>query len=331
MKFKSFLKTVYVLKFLIVSLSITACGKKETDIDAMPRSYYLEATPPPNKDQIVWRVLDVSDQVSQADANLLQFGSGETMLIDAGQTSKLITPQLQALGIRHIHKILISHPHKDHYNGIISLVESGISVGAVHLNMPPKHICDKELGWGCDMADLANVQAYLGQQNIALLSSNAGDIYLDHEFFKLEAVYAHDGVTPAVGETDINDLSVILALSVGKTRALFTGDLNHKLGTFLAAKGHENLKAQLLKVPHHGTESAAPDDFFAWVAPEAAFVPAPASLWLSDRSLRIRNWFSDKKIPTFVTGQSGTVTVTMTYNESYMIEPSIPAKSEQNN
>lgn len=268
----------------------------------------------PNLDQVNWYVLSVSDQVSQADANLLKFGSGETILIDAGQTNFLLAPQLKNLGVRSIEKILISHPHKDHYNGILSLLDAGITIGSVYLNMPPANICNKEVPWGCDMADLERLNSALRAKNIPVLSSAAGDIYAESEHFKLKALVAHDGISPPIGETDINDLSVILALTVGNTRALFTGDLNQKLGGFLADTKDPELNAQLLKVPHHGTDSLAPNSFFDWVRPLAAFVPAPESLWLSERSRRARDYFAEKKIPTFITGKSGIVKVSISKN-----------------
>lgn len=102
-----------------------------------------------------------------------------------------------------------------------------------------------------------------------------------------------------------------MSLRKGKTRALFTGDLNHKLGAYLANSSDFDLEASLLKVPHHGTEGLAPDSFFARVSPKAAFVPAPCGLWQSARSKRPREWFLSRGIPTYVTGEVGSVTVDM--------------------
>ena len=211
---------------------------------------------------MIWFALDVSDTTNQADANLLVFGSGEIILIDAGETSYSLAPQLKKLGIRHVDKILVSHPHKDHYRGILGLKDAGIAIGAVHMNMPPKNICDREIPWGCDYNDLLKLSEALRQNSISFLPSKPGDLYADHEAFKLKVLYAHDGASPPVGDTDINDLSVILSLEVGRIKTLFTGDLNQKLGSYFATGGDENLKAQLLKVPHHGTESLAPNSFF---------------------------------------------------------------------
>lgn len=256
-----------------------------------------------------WHVLDVSDDSAQADANLIQFENGQAVLIDAGERTHKLAPRLTARGIRRIDKIFISHPHKDHYNAIPSLLDAQIQIGEVYLNMPPKSLCDAEIPWGCDMADINKLIGRLKLSGIQVKSMNAGEVYVQLGDVELSAIYAHDGISPPVGPTDINDLSVIMLLRNGNIRALFTGDLNLKYGEYLASLSDINLKAQLMKVPHHGTEGLAPDSFFDWVAPDAAFVPAPASLWLSDRSKRPRDWFKNHNTPVYVTGLTGAVMI----------------------
>jgi competence protein ComEC len=94
---------------------------------------------------------------------------------------------------------------------------------------------------------------------------------------------------------------------------LFTGDLNHKIGSYLAKSATE-ISADILKVPHHGTETVAPNNFFQKVSPKYGLVPAPEYLWLSDRSKRVRNWFLQNNIPVYVSGISGDVRVAVNGN-----------------
>jgi beta-lactamase superfamily II metal-dependent hydrolase len=96
------------------------------------------------------------------------------------------------------------------------------------------------------------------------------------------------------------------------------------MGSFLARSDFD-LRADLLKVPHHGTEGCAPNEFFARVNPKAALVPSPKALWLSLRSKRIRDYFSAHSIPTYVSGIDGDVTVTMTA-QGYSIETEHPVR-----
>ena len=122
-------------------------------------------------------------------------------------------------------------------------------------------------------------------------------------------LFAHDGIHTPVGKTDVNDMSAIMLLSNADMRALFTGDLNLALGSFLADSKDTRLKAQFLKMPHHGAENLAPNSFFDWVNPSVVIVPAPEKLWLSERSSRARNWAAAKMVGTYVTGSEGSVTV----------------------
>ena len=115
-----------------------------------------------------------------------------------------------------------------------------------------------------------------------------------------------------MGKTDINGMSLILLLTHSGVRALFTGDLNDPIGAYLAKLGHNgvnSLKADILKVPHHGADPLASNDFFDSVGPRVALVPAPSGLWLSDRCKRAREYFESKKIRTYVNGIHGHVTV----------------------
>ena len=94
------------------------------------------------------------------------------------------------------------------------------------------------------------------------------------------ALYAFDGVNTPVGKTDINGMSLILLLTHSGVRALFTGDLNDPIGAYLAKSGHNgvnNLKADILKVPHPGADPLASNDFFDSVGARVALVPAPGN------------------------------------------------------
>ncbi len=252
-------------------------------------------------------MLAVNDTAQQADAHLIRTAH-KTILIDAGYPGGPLVPLLKRHGVSHVDLVLISHPHKDHYGGLRALLQSDVSVGRIVMNDPPKARCDQEIPWGCDWKDLRALETEIREKKIPLGPSRAGDRLVEDGESSLVTLVAHDGVSPPVGDCDINDLSLVVRLTVGPHRALFTGDLNEKLGGYLAA--HEpDLQAGILKVPHHGTEGVAPNAFFARVAPELALVPGPRALWRSDRSKRIRDYFRKAGIPTLISGEAGDVTV----------------------
>ena len=231
-------------------------------------------------------------------------------MIDAGDNEKVLAPYLKSQKIKKIDKILVSHPHRDHFGGISAILDEKIDVKEVRINLPTKAQCDAE-NPRCDWELLQNILKRLKKLRIPIRSEQKGDCFLKTKTDSLCVLYAYNGLQTPIGKTDLNDTSVILKLKLGEHSILFTGDLNHPLGTYLAKAGSD-LQADFLKVPHHGTDGVAPNDFFARVAPISAFVPSPRPLWESDRSKRVREYFASKKIPVYVNGINGHITVKMT-------------------
>ncbi len=278
-----------------------------------------------SREPFVWTMINVNYSPQQGDAHLIQTSKGKNILIDTGHLDparKALVPFLQSKGIKKIDTVFISHPHKDHYDGLLAILESGIPIKDVYFNMPDKQVCDAEIPWGCDYEHILNYRKMLLSNQVNILEAKPG-MKLDLGWgSSLKILYAFDGVNTPVGRTDVNDMSYIMLLKYGFNTALFTGDLNAKLGEYLA-KESKDLKVDVLKLPHHGTEGAAPDAFFAAADPKVVMVPSPALLWCSARSERMKNWVESRKIPTYVNGFSGHVAVKMSLF-NYQIEVERP-------
>jgi competence protein ComEC len=261
-----------------------------------------------------WIMIDVNHSKQQADAHFITVRNGKTILIDAGHrntATKVLLPFLKEKLINEIDTVFISHPHVDHYGGLDILLDNDIKIKEVYFNIPDKATCDKEIPWGCDYNEVLSLHKKLRDKGVVIKVAKAGKKYNLGNHTWIELLYAFDGVTTPVGKTDINDLSLIMMLHHNKYKFLFTGDMNHKIGSYLA-KSSGDISADVLKVPHHGTETVAPNIFFKKVAPQYALVPAPEYLWLSNRSKRIRNWFKNNNVPVFVNGISGNIRVAVT-------------------
>lgn len=292
----------------------------------------------PEQVLVTWHMINVNHTDKQGDAHLLTFygqpnpqsphqaPAHSQVLIDTGDQGDWIVPQLKRLGVQRLDTVLISHPHHDHYGGLTDIVRSGIQVGEVYLSVPDREICDKEIPWGCASEEIANLVEFLKTQNIPIRQAQAGEVLFPKPgtdssmaqlgtHTELKVLFSYDGVNTPIGKTDINDMSTLVLLKAGTTKALFTGDLNIPLGKYLAEQAlqssdHLNLRADILKVPHHGTEGTAPNEFFDAVHPKIALIPSPLTLWKSDRSSRIRNYFEQEKgIETWVNGRDGTILV----------------------
>ena len=284
-------------------------GVRVTTLAALLAALFAHGVHAAAPGRATWTMVDVTTVPgAQADAHLVEMPGGVFYLLDAGDANGRLASYLRSRRVRVLEKVIISHAHKDHYSGLRSLVLAGMVMKEVRANLPDREACDTERPWGCDWDDFNRTLQLVTQHGAPVRPVLQGDRYYDRDGVLLEALYAYDARHTPIGRTDVNDTSVLLALSVGKTRALFTGDLNMALGTYLARQG-KGLAAQLLKVPHHGTDSLAPNEFFDAVGAVAAFVPSPRVLWQSERSRRAREYFGSRGIPTYVSGIAGDVSI----------------------
>lgn len=271
---------------------------------------------------MMYTMINVSGEHLNGDAHLMKFANGQVYLIDAGNEGscggKKLISYLKKNGIKKIDKLFISHAHRDHYGGLIDLLSSAIVVREIYFNTPDKETCDQERPWGCDYDHVMNVRRFIEKKKIKLKSMRTGDVYKPHGNSKLQVLFVQNGSHQDIGKTDINDTSAVMKLTSGNQSVLFTGDLNWKVGEFLAGKSFE-LKADILKVPHHGTEGAATNWFFDAVQPRVAMIPSLSSLWTSERSRRIREYFHSKDIPGYVSGLNGDVSISIMKDSYQMI------------
>ena len=258
-----------------------------------------------------WTMVNVNYTMVQGDAHLIQIKGGKTILIDAGHAepakNKLVS-FIRNKKISTIDSIFISHPHLDHYGGVKSIIDEEIKVEKIYFNIPSKKICNKEISWGCNYDDILKTIKKLQENGVEVKTAFPNQSFDLGNDVTLNILYAFDGINTPVGETDVNDLSLIMMLDYSGFKFLFTGDLNQKIGHYLSTVS-KDLTATVIKVPHHGTEGLAPNVFFEKVNAEYALIPSPKHLWCSERSARPRNWFKEKNVPVFVNGFHGNIEV----------------------
>jgi competence protein ComEC len=257
-----------------------------------------------------WTSLNVGSGLAPAETNIIETSDNRIFLVDVGSRQKSeVVDFLSAKNIKTIDAVIISHAHADHYSGLPSILSGGISVKKVYANIPNREVCDSEIPWGCSFEKYKALLDRCRKAGAKVEPLHTGDVLPISKDAYLDVLYSYDGTDAPVGRTDINDTSIILKLVVGKKSVLFPGDLNAPLGGWLAEQSDNKLKADILKIPHHGTEGFAPNSFLNWVSPTYAIIPSPKALYLSDRSSRIREWIRVNNIPTKVTGVTGNASV----------------------
>ena len=90
---------------------------------------------------------------------------------------------------------------------------------------------------------------------------------------KLRVLHPARGFSPKVRKTGaaVNSLSLVIRMEEGGRAFLFTGDIEQDAEKYLAGK-HNDLKCDVLKVPHHGSKSSSSEEFLAQTSPRLAVV-----------------------------------------------------------
>ena len=208
--------------------------------------------------------------IGQGDAILLQGPNGGRMLIDTGpDPDRLLTLLDQRLPAwdRRIDLVVLTHPHEDHVAGLALLLDRYRIGDVVEPGM---------VGLGPGDAAYRRRMTELGRESRVVA---AGDrLALDGIVLNVEWPFRGRVPLRATDSgTQINNVSIVLDLTFGQRRMLFSGDVEEEIDPQLLAAGiAEDLSGQLdvLKVAHHGSRTATTDVFVEQLRPRVAVISA---------------------------------------------------------
>ena len=205
--------------------------------------------------------------VGQGDAILLRTDRGRWVLFDAGPSwqsgdagRSVILPYLLRRG-GSLEAFVLSHPHTDHVGGAATVLK------ALH----PHAYWDAAFagGSGSYIASLTTAKA----EGIEWHRVHPGDsIQLDGVGIRF---LAPDSAW-TVGLKDPNLASTIALVQYGVVRFLLVGDAEQPEEDWLLEHHRDELRAQILKVGHHGSSTSSSDAFLAAVHPELALISVGA-------------------------------------------------------
>ncbi|HZP58294.1 MAG TPA: ComEC/Rec2 family competence protein, partial [Dehalococcoidia bacterium] len=210
---------------------------------------------PSHPHRLAVTVLDVG----QGDAILIRAPGGRDVLIDGGPGRAVLRGLGDALpwDDRSIELMVLTHPNADHQAGLIDVlarydVRSVLSGPAVERGAVPQ-------AWAQAVADEgAPVQVARAGMSFDLGSGARLDVL---------------GPDEAMAAADVNDTGVVLRLTYGDVRMLFTADIGADAERALLADGAD-LRADVLKVAHHGSATSSTARFLDAVRPRLALVSA---------------------------------------------------------
>ncbi|GBC86756.1 ComE operon protein 3 [bacterium HR12] len=193
--------------------------------------------------------------VGQGDAALVTSPRGATVLVDAGPDATQVATALVALGVKRVDLAVATHPHADHVAGFPD-VFARLPVGLV---IEP----------GCDEPSPA-YDAFLRavrEEGLPVRHPRAGELLTvgDLRVEVLAPTACFEGT-----DSDPNNDSLVLRISLGEDAVLFPGDAEEPSQEAMLAAGAP-IAADVLKVPHHGGATSL-EAFLTGVGAEVAVV-----------------------------------------------------------
>jgi competence protein ComEC len=188
--------------------------------------------------------------VGHGDAVLLELPEGKRLLVDGGGSfgpgfdmgGSVVVPALLRQEVRSLDAVVLTHTDFDHLGGLPAIVS----------NLEVNEIWEGGPGWG--------VPGYRFLREKARASG-----------IPIRRLRTGEGRSASLRERRKNQDSLVLRVSYGRSSILLTGDAGREIERQLVRSG-KSLRADVLKVGHHGSRSSTTAAFLEAVQPRFAVV-----------------------------------------------------------
>jgi competence protein ComEC len=205
--------------------------------------------------------------VGQGDAAIVDLPDGEALVVDGGGLVsspidvgvRVVAPELRASRRRELALVVLTHPHPDHFGGLLALFQ----------NLRVRTLWDTGQGErehvGGGYAALFDTAR---EQGVPVLGPE--QICGEHEIggAKLEVLAPCPTFSSDRGP---NDNSFVIWIGYGNRSILLSGDAQREEESLLLSRGWR-LRADVLKVAHHGSSTSSTSEFLDAVRPRDAVI-----------------------------------------------------------
>lgn len=194
--------------------------------------------------------------VGQGDCTLITCG-GEAMLIDSGEMDdrNTVINYIKAQGITQFKYIIVTHPHTDHMGEMPDILKAfrteKFIMPKVPDSMTPTIMRYEKM--------LKAVKA----QGLKVTWSGDDTFSLGNAQIKT--------FTPKKQQEDLNNYSTLVKVSCGGKSVLITGDCEMTEEKDIMSQGFD-LRADILKIAHHGSYKGSSYEFLETVVPQYAVI-----------------------------------------------------------
>lgn len=196
--------------------------------------------------------------VGQGDCSLI-LTEDTAVLIDCGEKSKMpdVYKYLMSMGITHLDYLICTHPHSDHIGGMAKLLDF-FTTDCIIMPDIPGNMTVTTFSY-------TNLLKTAERKNIPIRL-----VYTTDEI-KVKDSYTIDIIAPVNDYEEINNYSIVCRIKNGVHSFLFTGDIEKAAEEDIIRAG-KDIRANVIKVPHHGSDTSSTEDFLYEVMPDYSFI-----------------------------------------------------------
>lgn len=193
--------------------------------------------------------------VGQGDSTLIILPNKEVALIDAGTRAGRmeVVKYIKDQDIKKIDYLIGTHPHEDHIGGLPEVIRN-FEIGKVFLPNKTNNTAIFE--------ELLNE---IKNHNLKITEGKSGLKIIDDNGLEFSIM------APSMDYNSINDSSIVTKLVYKDFSTMIMGDAERESEENMVEEGHD-LKADILRLGHHGSSTSTTEDFLNKVQPDYAVI-----------------------------------------------------------
>lgn len=229
--------------------------------------------------------------VGQGDAVFIQLPDGRNMLVDAGarNSESTITDYLRGRGVKKIDFIVGTHPHEDHIGSLDDVIKN-FEIGEVIM---PEATTNTRVFY--------NLLQTIKDRGLVIKKARTGERIFEEGGLSAELLAPHKKEYES-----LNNFSAVILLKFQGIAFLLTGDAEEESEKEILSAGY-NVKAQVLKISHHGSISSTTSKFLQAVSPAYAVISVGAGNDYNHPHPVILDRLAKSGVITLRTDQRGTI------------------------
>lgn len=229
--------------------------------------------------------------VGQGDSVLIQVNN-KNLLIDSGSRSNKndLFNYLSSLKIIRLDYIIATHPHEDHIGNMSDLIKK-YDIGSFY--SPKIETTSKTFEKMVDALIDKNLKI-----NVITPSTDSIDLGPDTKV----TFYSPNKNT----YDNLNNYSPILKIQYGSNKFLFNGDAEKEVENEIL-DNNADIKADVIKLGHHGSSSSSSEDFISKVSPKIGIISCGKDNEYGHPHKETLNRLSTHNIKTYRTDEDGTI------------------------